>query len=155
MTELVLRKKGGRLEPVDQMSAARAKLERFSMPEPNSGCWLWLGHTCKGYGYVRYEGKQWIASRLSYFAFVGLPGSMDVCHHCDNPVCINPAHLFLGTAKDNMADRGRKGRTFQKLTDQQVKFIRMSPEKGCNLARHFDVSDALISLVRSGYRGAP
>lgn len=93
------------------------RLERNSIPEPNSGCILWLGAVDKwGYGRIgrREFGYSSLVHRLSYQHSRGLiPSGMLVCHRCDVPSCINPAHLFLGTHADNMADMARKGRVRQ------------------------------------------
>lgn len=77
------------------------------------GCWEWAGSIGNG-GYGRVStggGKQMAASRVSWILHFGpIPDGMYVCHHCDNPPCTNPAHLFLGTAQDNFDDCLKKGR---------------------------------------------
>lgn len=82
--------------------------------KPNLGCcWLWLGRpTPRGYGQHRWEGKMMRAHRVAWLVSVGpIPAGLFVLHHCDNPPCVNPAHLWLGTHDDNMRDRQEKGRT--------------------------------------------
>lgn len=101
-------------------------------PEPNSGCWLWTAYCEPRYGYGRFQRE--IAHRVSYRLFVGaIPQGLLVCHRCDNPSCVNPDHLFLGTSSDNALDRNRKGRAASrageahgraKLTDSAVRTIR-------------------------------
>lgn len=127
-----------------------ARLDAMSIPEPNSGCLLWLGSVSKGYGYIRVDGKMSIASRVSYRVYIGEPGENDVCHSGDNTYCIEPNHLFLGNAQANMDDREAKGRTWKKLTNMQVRIIRGSADKGCDLAEQYGVSQSLISIIRSG-----
>ena len=91
-------------------------IERFAVkyiPEPNSGCWLWLGaRDPRGYG--RLSAVTWgqsLAHRVSYELHVGtVPAGLFVCHHCDIPPCVNPEHLFVGTQIDNMVDLARKGK---------------------------------------------
>lgn len=93
----------------------RPPLERFMekvSPEPNTGCWLWTGcldHT--GYAVFVFEGRPQRASRAALVMLRGLnPAGLYACHHCDVRSCVNPDHLFLGTAKENMQDCKAKGR---------------------------------------------
>ena len=88
-----------------------ANLENY-VPVPESGCWLWLGAVDR-YGYGKSHGTDgWKpVPRLFYIAHVGqIPYGAQVCHKCDTPLCVNPSHLFLGTARDNAVDRERKRR---------------------------------------------
>lgn len=107
-----------------------------------SGCWNWTGKIRRegiingrrqmGYASIRFGGKKWAAHRLSWIAFRGeIPDGQMVLHECDNPKCVNPAHLFLGDALANAKDCVSKGRqprgeksSGAKLTDDLVKKIR-------------------------------
>lgn len=93
----------------------RSAAERFwdlLIPEPNSGCWLWCGARYgNGYGYFKF-GKGGIpAHRFAWRLYNGeIPAGLLVCHRCDNRVCVNPEHLFVGSHSDNLNDMHAKGR---------------------------------------------
>jgi hypothetical protein len=147
-----------------------------SMPEPNTGCWLWFGATNgrKGYGRIIFRNKKHQAHRFSYEAFVGpIPSGLFACHKCDNPACVNPDHIFLGTNAENQHDKVRKGRQARgdnagprlrretrprgeahsnaKLTNEKVIEIREKSLNGMSavvLAKEYGVSEALIYKIR-------
>src|SRR6478735_8433 len=113
--------------------------ERHSVPEPNTGCWLWL-HSVNRWGYGRTRvsfSKERQAHRIALEEKLGeLPQGMLVLHSCDTPACINPAHLRLGTARDNARDMVVRGRcpnnrgsrsSMAKLTEETVAMLRSSP----------------------------
>lgn len=90
--------------------------ERFwSKVDKTDGCWEWTGtlHKPWNYGRIRYHGVDYYAHRVSWeIANGNITDGLLVCHRCDNPPCVRPDHLFLGTSKDNQQDMAAKGRHF-------------------------------------------
>lgn len=132
--------------------------------EKTDGCWNWTAAlTEDGYGRILVDGKARTAHRVSYKMHYGVdPGEFKVCHECDNPRCVRPDHLFLGSHAVNMQDMAAKGRTGvirgadnpkSKLTVESVRQIRERYSSGSvsqpQLGREFGVSHATIgSIVR-------
>lgn len=159
--------------------------DRFwSKVEKTEECWLWKGAKHKnGYGSIVLDGRRLsrkysTPSRVAWILERGMvPCGMEVCHHCDNPECVRPEHLFLGSHSDNMQDMARKGRqAYQRnpeiaprgqevassvLTDEQVREIRdrygpavgrggpkiRGGAKQSDLAKEFGVSQVTISAI--------
>jgi hypothetical protein len=125
-------------------------------------CWLWRGAIGdSGYGHIADENRKTkIASRVSWELHYGsIPAGLHVLHRCDNPPCVRPDHLFLGTDADNAADMYAKGRQHKargeahpraKLTEDQVRAIRQGRRTDAAFAREFGVTATAIYSVRRG-----
>lgn len=136
------------------------RLIALSIPEPNSGCWIWAGCVnSDGYGAIGINGKAIGAHRVAYEQFVGpIAKGMHVLHRCDVRPCVNPDHLYLGTHADNMGDREQRGRANHKrgaehpeakLTEDQVRAIRVDPRLQRDIAASYGVSLALIGFIKT------
>lgn len=136
------------------------RLDYFTMPEPNSGCLLWLGGTFHTFGYaqLKVDGKPTNAHVLQWERYNGpVPPGLQVLHKCDAPWCTQLCHLFLGTMADNMADKFAKRRhcfgerhPFAKLTADVIPAIRVDQRRHADIARDYDVTKGLISQVKRG-----
>ena len=138
----------------------------LSMVRKTRSCWLWLGaKNEKGYGIGRRirgldkRGAHQQAWML--FTKTSIPKGMCVCHRCDNPPCVNPAHLFLGTVAENAHDRWRKGRfpvdgeknPQAKLTEEGVRYIRLHHQLGVVshvIAKQVGVDSSTVRRVARG-----
>lgn len=138
------------------------KIKEYMLTKSTSlsnGCIEWIGARNKGrYGTINIAGKSILVHRLSYYIYVGpFDVSLLVCHKCDNPSCINPEHLFLGTNKDNVDDMMNKKRhrtlrgedhTNHKLTEEQVKEIFHSKLKLSEIASQYNIHKHLAFLIK-------
>lgn len=129
-------------------------------------CWLWTGcrkvHRNPAFTYGRFtiDDRQYIAHRVAYRLETGTdPGALQVCHHCDRPLCVRPSHLFCGTFQDNMDDKVAKGRqsapsgeraSLAKLAECDVREIRRRcalRERRQTIADDFGVTAKNICLI--------
>lgn len=143
------------------------RLRHHGWEVSDKGCWVWQGHLNEhGYGYMAVgSGRPEVASRVAYRAWIGpIEDGQVVCHTCDNPPCINPDHLFVGTRADNNADARLKRRIVNgerhggaKLTDAEVAEIRRTyvgrgdPSQRA-LAARYGVTQQVISHIVRGSR---
>lgn len=135
------------------------KVEEFSMPEPNSGCLLWLqSETGKGYCQTSFAGKRDKVHRHAWRETKGpIPRGLHVLHHCDVRCCVNEHHLFLGTNDENVADKMAKGRhrsargeaTASPLSEQEVREIRRDRRSCKVVGPEFGISDTACYNIRN------
>lgn len=150
---------------------AANEVERFwgsCIPEPNSGCWIWeKALTGTGYGLFRAGSMRdgtrrcVTASRYSCeLAHGKIPDGMQALHKCDNKLCVNPDHLYIGTRSDNANDAFARGRKIPhrllglanpktKITEDDVRTIRSSSERSADLARRYGLSKTQVGHIRA------
>jgi hypothetical protein len=151
----------------EELVGIRRRLARRTRVGTTSGCWLWVGSIgTEGYGQFHIRGRLngWLdrAHRVSYRARVGPIKGMCVLHRCDNPPCINPDHLFLGSRTDNNADKIAKGREARlagvrngraKLSEHQASEALRRQSEGESLTRigeDFGVTRGAIAHIVTG-----
>jgi hypothetical protein len=161
---------------VSAIIVTRGERERLWSKVQKAGsdeCWLFTGaRNAMGYGIISIRGRSCLAHRLISETEDGpIPEDVCVLHHCDNPPCCNPAHLFRGDRADNNHDMITKGRHSPpprnrlggerngqaRLTNEIVEAIRtrrQTGESGAALAREFGVSPSLVSMIHHGRRWA-
>ncbi len=150
-----------------------AKVDRGGPIHPvlKTRCWVWTANKDKhGYGQFKTGDRPHAAHRWSWQTHRGpVPLGLCVLHHCDNPACVNPAHLFLGTHSDNATDREAKGRGgvklmrrgeqngWAKLTEEMVRearrrHVKRDRQNGCHaIAREFGVSPNTVYYAVTGH----
>lgn len=126
----------------------------FANPIPFIGCWIWSGSLHQeGYGRFALNGKTQKAHRVSYEIFKGkIPDGKLVCHSCDEPSCVNPDHLFIGTNYTNNLDKTKKGRAAKKLSADQVKEIRLLLAGGFGvtmIGKKYGVTHSMIIRIKN------
>lgn len=156
------------------MKTVEQRFWKYTLKPESDGCWIWQGgRGSGGYGYLRIERRNVRAHRIAWTLFKGeIPAGLFVCHHCDNPPCVNPAHLFLGTNRDNVLDAVKKGRMKPfnndkvlpryglangrgKLSDENVRDILLrcaAGERGRDIAKDFGICVEYVRQLRIGYR---
>lgn len=137
------------------ISLLNSFVEDNGIPEPNSGCILWVGQVDqKGYGILKSRGRQLRANRVVLGLKLGaeIPEGICACHHCDTPGCINPDHIFPGTNADNVRDSVLKGRRHSKLSEDQVRAIKADDRTHSEIAKEKGISRSEVGNIKQGSR---
>ena len=149
--------------PIRVYGDVKGRLLQHISVDPGTGCWVWTGSLHRtGYGRLMFgpakSRRARFAHRVSYEVHVGpIPDGMYVLHRCDNPPCVNPEHLSLGTQFDNMGDAATKGRVSRgearhnvRLTAEQARSIREDPRGHTAVAREYGVGYTTVKAIRDG-----
>ena len=130
--------------------------ERYKITD--SGCWEWTGNRCIN-GYGRLNDKKMHRFSWEYYNGKKVPDGLYICHKCDNPPCVNPEHLYAGTAADNIRDAKERGRLNPargekqpnaKLTNSDARKIYVDDRADEIIAAEFGVSRKCVSRVKTG-----
>lgn len=135
----------------------------FDRVKKTNDCWLWLGTILQsGYGQISWRGKGERAHRISYMIhYDEIPEGALILHHCDNPACVNPDHLYAGTHQDNMNDKTDRGRCHSlhgeanpnaKLTTDDVLAIRNAKGSCKDIGKQYGVGAMQISRIKRKLR---
>jgi len=141
--------------------SAEDRFEALYIPEPNSGCWIWLAACDRdGYGFFSLSKPRRMvkAHRASFVFYRGaVPDGLCVLHSCDNPACVNPDHLFTGTNLDNVHDRVAKGRSARvhgslrahaKLHESDIPLIRIDHRSQQAIADDYGIAQTTVSAIK-------
>lgn len=143
-------------------------MEKFwSKVQKSEGCWTWNGsRDPRGYGRIYLNaaervpfaapGSTCLTHRVSWVMHFGaIPDGLCVCHRCDNPTCVRPDHLFLGTRAENSEDAARKGRMARVVPDAEVSQIRLLAQRGIPqsvIVRMYGLDSSTVSRIVNGKR---
>jgi len=134
------------------MISKRDKIRFWSKIQKHKNCcWIWTGYKDgKGYGGFWHK-KKWRAHRLAYYLYYKIdPNNLCVLHKCDNPQCVRPDHLFLGTNNDNNEDCLKKGRRCDRFTKNQIQTIRRLYCEGYlqrQIAIKYGITISMVSYI--------
>jgi len=143
--------------PKGQYAREPIETRFFNSVDKTDTCWLWTSAIDgTGRGTIKYNGKSTGAHRVSWILHNGeIPLGLSVCHECDNPVCVNPKHLFLGTHKDNMQDMTSKNRQAKgvkqgssKLSPEDVISIRKDVRTQVEIASSYGIAQVQVSRIK-------
>ena len=133
------------------LEGLRARLLKYTMRDHQTGCLIWTGAKRGKYGHITIKHVSYAAHRVA-FELTGkaLKPHDSVCHSCDNTLCIEPSHLFVGTHTDNMRDMMLKGRNRSFLRPEQVSEIRAryaAGEKQKDIAASIGINQPTVSMI--------
>lgn len=148
----------------DPYAAALSKQDLFwaKVEKRDGECWPWRGTiTVQGYGRFNLATGKWMpASRVSLMLSLGrsLRAGEFACHHCDNPPCCNPSHLYAGSQAQNMADKVKRNRSVprggHKIDKETAMMIRLAEGTQTEIAERYGVSRSYVSMVKAGKKWA-